>query len=157
MNAPSETSSTHCTLFERVVRTFVATKAPLACSSNGCCAYTTCVVHTVHCVRPGHEKLNGVTLRILSWLPGWIQCSASVRAQVKTQKRGVQLPHDSAQSGAYCIANLICLPYLPRPSAINYVQLYIYSVFTCTWYKDIDIEHLLKTKNFYKTGNSSTL
>ena len=53
---------------ERVVRTFVATKAPLACSSNGCCAYTTCVVHTVHCVRPGHEKLNGVTLRILSWL-----------------------------------------------------------------------------------------
>ena len=70
---------------ERVVRTFVATKAPLACSSNGCCAYTTCVVHTVHCVRPGHEKLNGVTLRILSWLAGSMQCSASVRAQVKTQ------------------------------------------------------------------------
>jgi hypothetical protein len=67
-NVCTETISTHCALFERVVRTFVATKAPLACSSNGCCAYTTCVVHTVHCGRPGHEKLNGVTLRILSWL-----------------------------------------------------------------------------------------
>ena len=112
MNAPSETSSTHCTLFERVVRTFVATKAPLACSSNGCCAYTTCVVHTVYCVRPGHEKLNGVTLRILSWLAGSIQCSASVRACAsQNAKRGVQLPHDSAQSGAYCIANLICHTY----------------------------------------------
>ena len=90
MNAPSETSSTHCTLFERVVRTFVATKAPLACSSNGCCAYTTCVVHTVHCVRPGHEKLNGVTLRILSWLAGWlnrVQCSAALACVRKSKRK----------------------------------------------------------------------
>ena len=130
MNAPSETSSTHCTLFERVVRTFVATKAPLACSSNGCCAYTTCVVHTMHCVRPGHEKLNGVTLRILSWLAGWlntVQCSASVRAQVKTQNAAFDF-HTTRLNQAHHISNLICLPYL-----CNIVQLY-YSVFTCKRY-----------------------
>ena len=58
------------------------------------------------------KKLNGVTLRILSWLAGSMQCSASVRACAsQNAKRGVRLPHDSAQSGAYCIANLICHTY----------------------------------------------